>query len=191
MRSDQPIYIEPLTQENFPSLERLFAAHEVTAGCWCMWFIIPVKDYHLSAADNRANLSARVATDASAMGYVAFHDGVAVGWCAAGPRERYVRAIRTPTYRPGSDDGPGIWLVPCFFIHRDYRGRGIAAQLLAAAVAGARRSGARAIDGFPFTDDKRRSGGDMQVGHATLFAGSGFTVVRQPSPARVVMRLEL
>jgi hypothetical protein len=44
MALDQSITVEPLTTVNFPMLGALFRDHDVTAGCWCMWFIIPVKN---------------------------------------------------------------------------------------------------------------------------------------------------
>jgi GNAT superfamily N-acetyltransferase len=190
MSADQLLHVEPLTAENFPMLETFFAAHGVTAGCWCMWFIIPVKDYHLSAEANRERLRNLVETSAEPMGYLALEDGEAIGWCAAGPRERYVRGIRTPTYRDPGDDREGVWLVPCFFVSPAHRGRDIADRLLATALEAARAHRATAIDGFPFTDAKRRTGGDTQVGFAAMFSKAGFRPLRSPNPNRVVMRLE-
>jgi GNAT superfamily N-acetyltransferase len=191
MSADQPLRIEPLTAENFPMLEKFFAEHGVTAGCWCTWFIIPVKDYHVSADANRERLRALVDECDAPMGLVAIEDEAVIGWCAAGPRERYVRGIRTPSYRDPSDVQEGVWLAPCFFVDPARRHRNIPGRLLAAAVETARAHGATAIDGFPFTDDKRRNGGDTQVGFAAMFSKAGFVPIRTPSPNRVVMRRDL
>ncbi len=191
MSADQSFHVEPLTAQNFPLLETFFSAHGVTAGCWCMWFIIPVKDYHMSADANRERLQDLTMTSAAPMGYVAIENGQVIGWCAAGPRERYVRGIRTPTYRDPGDTRNDVWLAPCFFTDPKQRGRNITGSLLSAAVDAARAHGARAIDGFPFTDAKRRTGGDTQVGFAAMFAKAGFAPIRSTNPNRVVMRREL
>lgn len=156
-----------------------------------MWFIIPVKDYHRSAEANGEGFERMVDTSAEPMGYLALEGGEVIGWCAAGPRERYARGIRTPTYRDPGDAREGVWLVPCFFTSPAHRGRNITERLLAAAVDSARAHGATAIDGFPFTDARRRNGGDTQVGFATMFTRAGFVALRSPNPNRVVMRLEL
>lgn len=117
---------------------------------------------------------------------------MAVGWCAVGPRRRYARAVRTPTFKgrdPNEDDA--VWLVPCFFVHRDARRAGVSRALLEAAIRLAQEHGATAIEGFPYAGSKRRSGGDLQVGFEPLFASCSFSVARRPSGNRVVMRREL
>jgi GNAT superfamily N-acetyltransferase len=114
-----------------------------------------------------------------------------VGWCAVGPRSRYRRALKTPTYigrDPSEDDS--VWLVPCFFVRQDARRAGLVEMLLQAAVGLAKEHGARAIEGFPFTGEKRRSS-DTQVGFESVFSACRFVAIRTPSPSRVIMRREL
>jgi GNAT superfamily N-acetyltransferase len=159
-----------------------------------MWFIIPVKDYHTAGGEgNRASFKALAEDSGLPMGLLAYENaGEPVGWCAVGPRSRYVRALKTPTYRGGEpEDNSVTWLVPCLFTRKDMRGSGITRALLQAAVEFARQNGATALEGFPFSGSARRSSGDVQVGFESLFSSCGFHVVRTPSPSRVVMRREL
>ncbi|MCA9970136.1 MAG: GNAT family N-acetyltransferase [Anaerolineales bacterium] len=185
--------VQPVTERLLDDLAQLFGTNEVTERCWCMWFIIPVKQFHAQgSAGNCAQFGALAAADAQPMGLLAYQDGEPVGWCAAGPRSRYVRALKTPTYRGGPpEDDDAVWLVPCFFVRPEARGAGVAQALLEAAVALAAAAGATAVEGFPFSGAKRRSGGDVQVGFEPLFAACGFEAVRAPSASRVVMRREL
>ncbi len=185
--------IRAVTQDYLDDLGRLWASDRVADACWCMWFILPVKEFHAAGREgNRARLGELAATSELPMGLLAYHAGEPVGWCAVGPRARYGRALKTPTYRGGEGgDNETVWLVPCFFVRRDGRGRGVSRALLEAAVDLARQHGATAIEGFPHSGNQRRSGSDSQVGHEAVFAACGFAVIRTPSASRVVMRRTL
>jgi Acetyltransferase (GNAT) family. len=173
-------------------LAALFRRTKATDGCWCMWYIIPVRDYHAG----RGALNQRLFTDLMRdsdvpMGLLAYVDENPAGWIASGPRSRFVRALGTPTLQ-GGDPGEdaGVWLVPCFFVAREHRHKGLAGRLLEAAVELARASSAKAIEGFP-TQGSKRASSDGQVGTEQMFARHGFEAIRRPSSNRVVMRLDL
>ncbi len=187
------VTIKAVTSTVIDDLGRLFATDTVADTCWCLWFITSVNAFHAGGhAGNRANFCELAARSDQPLGLLAYRDGEPVGWCAVGPRSRYVRALKTPTYRGAADDhDDDVWLVPCFFIRKDARRAGVSHALLEAAVSLAEDNGATAIDGFPFSGAQRRSSGDTQVGGAALFAACGFEVIRTPSPSRVVMRRTL
>lgn len=189
--------IEPITSDMIDDIGRLLATDRAAGGCWCMWFIIRVKDYHRAGSGgNRASFCALMASSAQPLGLLAYRADEPMGWCAVGPRSRYVRALKTPTYQgrdPSEDDS--VWLVPCFFVRRDARRAGLGVMLLQSAVGLANEHGARAIEGLPFSGGpfsggKRRSR-DTQVGFEALFSACGFAAIRTPSPNRVIMRREL
>lgn len=184
--------ITPINERSLDDLGHLLCGTKASRGCWCMWFIVPVKDYH-QAGDrgNRASFSQLVETSRYPLGLLAKMDGETVGWCAVGPRSRYVRAIRTPTYKgrdPAEDDD--VWLVPCMYIRPESRDTGIAKKLLEAAVRLARKGKAVAIEGFPYSGTTRRNK-ETQVGFEPVFSDCGFLPTRRHSSTRVVMRLEL
>jgi len=157
-----------------------------------MWFLISVKNYHAAGSDgNRASFVELAATSETPMGLLAYENDEPVGWCAVGPRSRYARAIKTPTYSgrdPAEDDD--VWLAPCFFVRRDRWRRSVTPKLLEAAVGLAREHSATAVEGFPHARAKHSSQ-DLQVGSESVFAALGFKVIRSPSTSWVVMRLEL
>jgi GNAT superfamily N-acetyltransferase len=157
-----------------------------------MWFIKPVKQYHDDGPDgNWADFKALVSASAVPLGLIAYYDGHPCGWCAAGPRSRYVRAIKTPTYygrNPAEDEV--IWLVPCVFIREDARGLGLCTALVVKAMEFAKSQGAKAIEAFPYAGSKKRSR-DTQVGFESVFAAIGFLEVSHPSESRIVMRATL
>ena len=185
------IVIAPVRSQSIDDIETVFCDDKSADGCWCMWFTIPVKEYHAAGPEgNRASFRDLVESAEKPVGLVAYEDGQPVGWCAVGPRSRYKRAIKTPTYKgrdPFEDDQ--VWLVPCFYIRRELRQSGLTRQLLAAAVNLAKEYGATAIEGFPYTGARRRSK-DTQVGFHSVFTTLGFRVVGTPSDQRVVVKLE-
>lgn len=184
--------VQAVTPERLGDAEDLFLSSPATAGCFCMWFLIPVRDYHAGGGEqNRRLFRDLVDRDSLPVGLLAYREGQPVGWCAAGPQSRYARAIRTPTLRGrGGSRDDNVWLVPCFYIREDARHAGITGTLLQGAVSLARERNASAIEGFPFADGARKSR-DAMVGSESVFAACGFSVAARPSQARVVMHLDL
>ena len=143
--------IKTVTLKNLADLEKLFSSDKSAKSCWCMWFIIAVKEFHRGgSAANEQKFKAIAKSSAHPMGLIAYRDGEPVGWAAAGPRSRYARAVKTPTMKAiDQSENDDVWLVPCFFIRPDMRGQKITRALLEHVVTLARKSGASAIEGFP------------------------------------------
>lgn len=184
--------VKRLTQALLPDVEALFDTSPDTQRCSCVWFLIPVAQYHAGGPEaNRRLFIDLVESSETPAGLLAYREGEAVGWCAVGPRSRFIRALGVPSFkgRDPSEDG-SVWMVPCFYVRKDARREGVSRALLDAAVALAREYGAAAIEGFPFAHGAK-VGHDSMVGVEALFAACGFAVTRQPSPARVVMRRDL
>ena len=62
------------------------------------------------------------------MGVVASVSGEPVGWCACGPRSRYVAAGggRTGLLKDRDrDEDEAVWLLPCLFLGPGFRGQGL------------------------------------------------------------------
>lgn len=187
--------IHPLTPERLSDLADLFETGPATRGCWCMWFIDSAPEVQARWRDggNRRAFEARARRAHPPLGLLAYAGDVAVGWVATGPRSRYPRAIgpRTKILKdrdPAEDDD--VWLLPCFFVRVGYRGAGVTAALVAAAVEQAARHSAKAVEGFPIADAYQKAQNDF-VGKQRRFAECGFACVAQPSPRRVVMRRDL
>jgi len=177
----------PLTPDRWADLEQLFGSRGACGGCWCMWPRSTRADFERNkGAANRRAFKRIVATDAPP-GLLAYADGAPVGWCALAPRETYVRLERSRILKP-VDDQP-VWSVICFFVARPFRRHGLSVQLLEAAVAHAKKHGARIVEGYP-TDSKSSRSPDVFVwtGLAATFRAAGFGEVVRRSASRPVMR---
>jgi len=126
------------------------------------------------------------------MGLLAYDGGEPIGWCAAGPRTRYLKSGRSPLLR-GRDEAEDthVWLVPCFFVRVGARRSGTSGKLLTAAVDLAAQHGATAVEGFPRAAVAPHDAASGFVGAESVFEQCGFEVVRRPTPSRVVMRKDL
>jgi GNAT superfamily N-acetyltransferase len=123
---------------------------------------------------------------------VAYLDGEPVGWCAIEPRSHFgglVRNNRVPWEGRSEDRADdGVWAVTCFVTRAGFGRRGVSRALVQAAVEHARRSGARAIEGYPVTTTAVIAE-ELHVGLEQVFAGAGFREVTRPGVRRVVMRI--
>ncbi|MDT0263434.1 GNAT family N-acetyltransferase [Jatrophihabitans lederbergiae] len=125
-------------------------------------------------------------------GLLAFdHDNPdrAVGWCQLTPRAD-LDWLDHPRYTEPVDDADVLSL-SCFYVHREYRQRGVAAALVKAACEMAERANAPAVEAYPVDTDVPGSTSNVFTGTVAMFAAAGFVVVAARTPSRPIMRLWL
>lgn len=151
-----------------------------------MYWRLPAAEYKAGRGEqNRRAFRERVASG-EPPGLLAYDDGVPVGWCAVGPREEFVRLERSRILAP-VDDEP-VWSVPCFFVARAARGRGVSVALLEAAAAYVRELGGDVVEGYPVEATGRESPAFVWTGLASAFEAAGFEEVERRSETRPIMR---
>jgi GNAT superfamily N-acetyltransferase len=185
--------VQPLSRANLDDLAALFATDRICSNCWCMYFLRTSTEFGAGyGAGNRAGFAALLASTDAPLGVLAYRDGAPVGWCAAGPRQRYGRLSRSPLLkRPELAVEATVWTVPCFFVRKDARGAGVTADLLGGAVELAAAAGATAVEGLPLPEPGPHHNLSVYVGTQGMFAAAGFTVVARLSERRLLMRRRL
>ena len=182
--------IHPVTPDRWDDLRALFGPTGAYSNCWCTWWVLTNRDWNEAGADGRRALIEGMVAAGEVPGLLAYARGEPVGWVAVGPRERYARMMspRSRAFKP-LDELPS-WVINCFFVHRDWRGRGVATALLAAAVGHARAGGAARIDGHPKdTSIKTTPNAELFVGSLRMFIDAGFREIERRGE-RPVVRLE-
>ncbi len=181
--------------DDLTELAELFESQRNSRHCWCMTFCVTRREFAVGWLNggNQRRFATMASVSATPMGVLASDAGKAIGWCACGPRSRYIAATspRSEIMRnraPAEDET--VWLLPCVFVRAGHRGQGVSHALVSAAVALARREGAAAIEGWPLADTVQRSA-DAFVGREQMFADLGFRCVDRPTAERVIMRLAL
>lgn len=178
--------IHPLTPARWPDFAKLFGKHGACAGCWCLWWLLPHKQWTAQKGDgNRKAMRALVNANRKP-GLLAYVAGEPAGWCAVAPRERYVRLESSRVLQP-VDDQP-VWSVTCFFVAREFRRRGITVALLNAAADFAKKHGARILEGYPTEPRKDQPDAFVYTGLASAFRKAGFEEVARRSATRPIFR---
>lgn len=187
--------VHPLTPERWPDVEAIFNARgcSVARGCWCMYYRESGKPPPLPAGKTwpqvrKAQLQ-RLAEQDPPPGLIGYRDGAPVGWISLGPREDYAKLRRSPVMK-AVDDQP-VWSIVCFVVPAEQRRRGVARDLLEAAIAYARRRGVRLLEAYPVDKAGPTRDDSLWFGVKAMYDRAGFTEVARRKPTRAVMRLAL
>ncbi|HNR02118.1 MAG TPA: GNAT family N-acetyltransferase [Anaerolineaceae bacterium] len=178
----KPIVVEnwefhPLTPESWGDFETLFGPNGACAGCWCAWFLMTHREFQKSGKEGHKELMRTLVHSGVEPGLIAYADGVPAGWVALAPRESYKRLATSVVMGPV--DEQAVWVIPCFFIHRDYRRQGLMDKLLAAAVEYARGKDVEMLEAFPLEAEGKMSPIQLFTGKASVFRSLGFEQVAQ------------
>jgi ribosomal protein S18 acetylase RimI-like enzyme len=195
-RADIPeLVVRPLTTERWPDLEALFGMRGcgIARRCWCMYYrrsgpAPPAVTGRSRIEASRAALRS-LAGSRQPPGLIAYRGKVPVGWVSLGPREDFARLQRSPVMK--AIDSTPVWSIICFVVAPEHRGQGVARELLAAAIAHARRRGARRLEAYPVDRPGRSSDETMWFGAKSMFDAAGFREVARRRPQRPVMRRSL
>ncbi len=178
-----------LTPGRWVDLEALFGPRGACGGCWCMWWRRPRAESERQKGPGNKRAFRRIVASGAVPGVLAYDDGRPVGWCAVERRETYAVLERSRVLK--RIDAQPVWSVPCFFVSRQYRGKGVSVALLKAAVAHAQKRGARLVEGYPVEPRKDRLPDAFAwTGTVAAFREAGFREAARGSPSRPIMRYE-
>jgi GNAT superfamily N-acetyltransferase len=187
--------VVPATPDRWADVQELLGVSG-EVGCWCQSWRGKDEVAKATGESRPATLKRQLAaTNPPPPGYIAYVDGLPVGWIGVSVRTRTPRLVNSRTI-PAIDDLP-VWSIGCFQIRPGYRRRGIARALLGAVVEAARAAGAPGVEGYPIDPEGSRvEVGAGFVGIASMFDAAGFRRVlvtdghsgRLP---RILVRLDL
>jgi GNAT superfamily N-acetyltransferase len=182
---------QPVTSDRWSALETLFGKNGACGGCWCMWFRTGRANWEKKKGEgNKKALKKLVQAGDIPVGILGYIDGKPAGWISFGKREEFPVLENSRLFQR-VDDRP-VWSVVCFFVARPYRRTGLTGGLLKAAIAFARKKGARLIEAYP-VDPKKEETPDVFAYHgfASVFRKAGFAEVIRRSATRPMMQKNL
>lgn len=192
-KSATRIDIRELTPDLWPAFEKLFGANGACAGCWCMfWRLEKGERFNdVKGAEAKRRMKALV-RNGEAQGLLAFVGDEPVGWLALGPRREFKKLDRAPSLK--CDDADDVWSLPCFFVHKDWRGQGVARALLKAALPALKARGAKLVEGYPVKppeDTAKMAAASVYTGTVPLFLEQGFELVAERPQGKQRVRKQL
>lgn len=165
--------VKALDENTWPDFARLVEKHNgVWGGCWCMGF------HRKPNGGNRAEKECRV-RDGRTHAALVYDGPNAVGWCQFGPTEELPRIKHRKEYESGLTKLPD-WRITCFFVDKDYRGKGVAFRALEGALGEIARLGGGVVESYPEDVEGRKTSSSF-IYNATvsIFERQGFERTRR------------
>ncbi len=197
---DATVTVLPANEASWDDLQTVFHEGGDAAGCQCQWFKLQRAEWRSTPRAERTALLRQQTACGHAeathtTGLVAYLDGEPAGWCAVEPRTAYPRLLTARVPWAGRDEvrsDETVWAITCFVTRQGFRGKGVSRALARAAVEFARSRGASAVEGYARRTNPgaKQSPGPLFVGTPSIFAAAGLREVSQPTPGRVVMRID-
>lgn len=179
-----------LKKNNWNDLEALFGERGAVGGCWCMWWRISRSDYEKQKGAGNKKSFKQIVNKGRMPGLLAYHKKQPVGWCSIEPRENFPVLDRSRVLK--KVDERSVWSIVCFFIHKDFRDKGVSIELIKAAVNHARKKGVEIVEGYPHEpENKEMPDVFAHTGIYSAFKQAGFVEVERRSASRPIMRYHI
>lgn len=201
------IIIKPLTEElgadYFDFLDnRAFTDNSPWGGCYCTAWQMTKEQEKAELLDKMEEgfaygdenfvrvlreIVMRQIKSKALQGYLAYVDGVSIGWCNANNKASFPAesANGFRLYAPAEKREKAV---VCFEIAPEYRGKGVATALLNRVAADAKAQGYAAVEGFPQIHSERFEWD--YTGPVGLYEKAGFAKVTRQDGS-IIMRKEL
>jgi hypothetical protein len=179
---------EPLTKSNWDKFVRLFGEKGACGNCWCMYYRLSRADY-VEGKTNEGNKKAmkEIVWNNKPAGILGCYEGEAVAWCAFAPREDFLKLRKSRVHKP--IDKKIVWSIPCFFIDKNVRRKGVSVELLKGVIAYAEDNNIEVIEAYPTIPAKENLPDSFAwTGLNRSFECAGFEVADRTSKNRPMVR---
>jgi GNAT superfamily N-acetyltransferase len=186
--SNLNLSFHPLSVERWKDFENLFGKNGACAGCWCMYWFMNKKEYDEKRKDGRTKKEMKkIVRENNIPGIIAYENSEPIGWIAVQLREKYSRLANSKILAPVDDKS--VWSVVCFFVHKNYRKKGVSTELIKNACDFVASKGGTIIEGYPIeTKTNNTSPVFIYTGTSNAFRKAGFKEVLRRSKTRPIMR---
>ncbi len=180
----------PLTKKRWEDFEELFGERGACGGCWCMSWRLARADFERQKGGKNRRAMKRLVANGEQVGIIAYHNGMPIGWCAIAPREKYVKLENTRVLMR-IDDRP-VWSIPCFFIAKEFRRKGLSVEILKGVIAFGRKNGVKILEAYPIIPYSPNIPAPFAwTGILSSFKKAGFVKEKRWSKARPIVRYYL
>lgn len=185
------IRFEPLGRKNWDKFVELFGRNGACANCWCMYYRLSKSEFRDGQTKrlNRRRMK-KIVWSGKPTGLLAVSKGKALAWLAMAPRDDLAKLARSRLHKPVDDEE--VWSIPCFFVRKDFRHKGLSVALLKGAIAYAERRKIKILEAYPVVSSgKKWPDSSLWVGLYKSFEKVGFKIVDRTSQSRPTVRYAL
>jgi GNAT superfamily N-acetyltransferase len=181
-----------LSASTFHDFEKLAVKQ---GSCWCMYYQRPRPVGRGSSTAAQARINRRDKEELVRQGrshaIVIYDEGTPVGWCQYGTDSELPRIDAGRGYkklgRPAGADR--LWRITCFFVDRQYRGKGVAKAALREALHSIELKGGGIVEAYPVVSKKMEAVPEWRwFGVPSMFLAEGFVTVGPLGTSGVLMR---
>ncbi len=183
-----------LDSTTWKDFENLFLKYGgVQGGCWCMYYHrtggTPGKTAEERTEKNHMDIHDLVLSGRN-RSVLVYHDGEAIASAQYGTSEELPRPGNGRNYRSLQLPVPEnkLWRITCFFVHREYRRKGVAKFALGEILKRIESMGGGTVEAFPVKDFQSNS---VWFGLVSMYKDMGFHTVAQIGKDTYLMRKEI
>ncbi len=184
-----------LSPQTLPDFERLALKQ---GGCWCMYYqrAKPIGRKLSSADRKRINKKDKktLVQQCRSHAILVYEGKTPVGWCQYGSKDELPRIDAGRNYRKAGppDEAEKLWRITCFFVDKDYRGKGIAKIALKTALESIKKQGGGIVEAYPIVSKKMAAVPEWRwFGTPSMFRREGFRTVAPLGTSGVLMRKKI
>jgi GNAT superfamily N-acetyltransferase len=171
------VKIRPVDKNNWDDFEALFESKGGPSYCWCMVWRMNKEELKQNNSTCRKEFIKRRIWENIPVGILGYFEDKPVAWCSIAPRETHERL-------GGDEQLKNVWSISCFYIKRQFRGKGLTAILIEEAKKYAKENGAEYVEAYPVRQD---SPSYRFMGYTERFEKFGFKFVKMAGTRRHVM----
>lgn len=159
-----------------------FSNPDLSFGCYCTWYYwTDEMENERNRGDDEArkcfkrNLAVKLISENKLTGFLAYANGLVVGWCNAGMKQNYNRLCRETQWWMNTGNNEKVLSVVCYVVHPDMQRKGIATALLKAVCDDAQRNGYEYVESYPGVND---DGSPNYKGNCSMYVKQGFEIFK-------------
>lgn len=188
--SPRDFRIKPLSKKNWSQFEKLFGERGACGGCWCMSFRLKKSVFEKQKGEGNKRAMKKLVSSGQPTGLLGIYKKETIGWLALAPREDFVKLENSRVHKR-IDDRP-VWSIPCFFIAKEFRRKGMSIALLKGAIQYAKKQKIKALEAYPTIPySAKMPAAFAWIGILSSFEKSGFEIVDRTSKSRPMVRYYL
>lgn len=184
----QDLTFEAVSRNNWNKFTILFGAKGACGNCWCMYYRLSKIDFNEGKLnDGNKEAMYELVKQNKSTSIIASYQDVPIAWCAFAPREDFDKLKKSRVHKP--IDNEKAWSIPCTFIHKDFRRKGVSVALLKGLIKYAAQNNIKIIEAYPTIPTQEKLPDSFAwIGLYKSFERAGFKIVDRTSKHRPMVR---